>query len=78
MWEVGVPKVGTPSSQVTSHGPLFIGDVPTSWLLWFLVETREEGCGKHKKNFEKKERKNWVAKVARRVVRFSASVARVS
>ena len=25
-WEVGGPKVGAPSSLVTSPGPLFIGD----------------------------------------------------
>ena len=26
VWEVGAPKVGAPSSHVTSLGPLFIGD----------------------------------------------------
>ena len=31
MWEVGVPKVGTPSSHVTSPGPLFIGDAPNGF-----------------------------------------------
>ena len=35
-WEVGAPKVGTPSSHVTSLGPLFIGDAPNSFLLRFL------------------------------------------
>ena len=35
-WEVGVPKVGTPSSHETSLGPLFIGDAPHGFLLWFL------------------------------------------
>ena len=53
-WEVEAPKVGAPSSHVMSLGPLFIGDVLNGWLLWFLVETIEEGFGKHKKNFGKK------------------------
>ena len=48
-WEVGAPKVGAPSSHVTSPGPLFIGDAPNSFLLRFLNEIREKGCGKHKK-----------------------------
>ena len=53
MWEVGAPKVGAPSSHVTSLGPLFIRDAPYDFLLRFLAKIREEGCGKHRKNSEK-------------------------
>ena len=38
MWEVGAPKVGAPSSHVTSPGPLFIGDAPDGFSLRFLSE----------------------------------------
>ena len=40
MWEVGAPKVGAPSSHVTSLGLLFIGDAPYGFLWLFLVETK--------------------------------------
>ena len=53
VWEVEVPKVGTPSSHVTSLGSLFIGDTPHSFLLSFLAKIIENGCGKHKKNSKK-------------------------
>ena len=56
-WEVGVPKVGAPSSHVTSLGPLFIGDAPNGFLLRFLTKIREKGCGKYRKNFGKNLRK---------------------
>ena len=48
-WEVEAPKVGAPSSHVTSPGPLFIGDAPHDFLLRFLSGIRDKGCGKYKK-----------------------------
>ena len=38
VWKVGAPKVGAPSSHVTSPGPLFIGDAPDGFWLRFLGE----------------------------------------
>ena len=42
VWEVEAPKVGIPSSHMTSLGPLFIGDASLSFLLRFLVKIREK------------------------------------
>ena len=80
MWEFGAPKVGAPSSHVTSPGPLFIGDALDSFWLRFLGELDikdMEIIKKNLKNFIKKKERIWVAKVATRVVTFSASVAGV-
>ena len=57
-WEVGAPKVGTPSSHVTSLGPFFIGDTPNSFWLRFLGELERRDVKiikkKSKKNLKKK------------------------
>ena len=52
-WEVGVPKVGAPSSHVTSPSPLFIGDAPDSFWLRFLdeLERKVEIIRKNMKKF---------------------------
>ena len=57
-WKVGAPKVGAPSSHVTSLGLLFIEDTPHGFLLKFLAKIREKGCDKYKKKFGKIMRKN--------------------
>ena len=46
-WEFGAPKVGTPSSHMTSLGPLFIRDALNGFLLGFLTKIREKGCDKY-------------------------------
>ena len=38
MWEVGAPKIGAPSSHVTSPSPLFIGDASDGFWVIFLGE----------------------------------------